>query len=458
MLSKIWEACLQKYISYSGFSSREEKEGLPYFRDKLFISILLLTLALGLVSYIPSTYVAISRGETIIAVMNTITVVILIFTVFYKRLSFNIKKILFSLNIFILSFLMFTELGFEGNGSVLIFALSILITLFNGRKHGLLAVLVIGFFYIILLTGLYFELFYLPVFDQYEFQLLAIIITNNLLFNLLLVFSVSFLIKQLHEALLKEHDLQLELLEKHNKVLEAKNRVEKSDKLKSAFLANMSHEIRTPMYGILGCAQFLKDYNKDDDSYQDYIEVIETSGSELLDIMTDIINISIIESGLMSTNIKMFNIIDKINNVHTSFLPEAKEKGLALILNNTIAIQDAYISSDPDKLTSILKYLIKNAIKYTENGVVELMCERRNETLIAFHLKDTGIGIHENNFESIFESFYQVDVENKKALHGSGIGLTIAKAYIEMLGGQITLESEIGKGTSFLFTIKVNLT
>ena len=457
MLGNIWKSYVQRYVRYSRFSEREEKEGLPYFRDKLFISILLLTFVLGLLSYVPSTYVAIDRGESIIVVLNTCTVLVLIFTVFYRGLSFYTKKILFSINFFILSIVMFVVLGFEGNGSILIFALSILITLFNGKKHGLFSILIIAIFYGVLLLGSYFDLFYLPIFKQYEFQLLAIIILNNVLFNLLLVFSVSFLINQLHTALLKENELQIELYEKHNNVLEAKNRVEKSDKLKSAFLANMSHEIRTPMYGILGCAQFLREYNEDDPSYQEYIEVIEDSGEQLLDIMTDIINISIIESGLMFTNIKMFNINDKINTVYNAFLPEAEEKGIVFILNNSIAIQDAYISSDSDKVTSVLKYLIKNAIKYTDEGIVELTCERQDESFIAFNLKDTGIGIHEDNFEHIFDTFYQVDVENVNALHGSGVGLTIAKAYIEMLGGSISLKSEVDVGTSFLFTMKVNL-
>lgn len=458
MLGEIWESYLQRYIRYSRFSEREEQEGLAYFRDKLFISILLLTFVLGSLSYIPSTYVAVSRDEPIIVVLNTCTILGLIFTVFYRGLSFYTRKILFSTNIFFLSFVMFMVLGLEGNGSVLIFALSILITLFNGRKHGLLAVLIVAVFYVILLLGLYFELFYLPIFDQYDFQLLSIVMVNNLLFNLLLVFSVSFLINQLHTALLKGNQLQIELHEKHNNVLEAKNRVEKSDKLKSAFLANMSHEIRTPMYGILGCAQFLKEYNEDDPNYQEYIEVIEDSGEQLLDIMTDIINISIIESGLMFTNIKMFNVNDNINTVYNAFIPEADEKGIMFILNNTIAIQDAYISSDSEKVTSVLKYLIKNAIKYTDKGTIELLCGRKDESFIEFHLKDTGMGIHEDNYENIFDTFYQVDVENENALHGSGVGLTIAKAYIEMLGGSISLKSEVGVGTSFLFTMKVNLT
>lgn len=458
MLSKIWDSYLQWYIQYSKFSEREDKEGLSYYRDKLFISIMLLTLIFGIISYIPSSYLAFTRNETPILVADTIAISVIIITILNRYMGLNTKKIIFSTTFFLLAFVITLVLGFKGNGAILLFTLSIITTLIGGRKHGLLAILFIAIFYCLLIINLHLGLVEIPIYNSYDIKVLTVIVMNNLIFNLLMVFSVAFLINQLHTALIKENKLQLELEEKHNNVLEAKIRAEKSDKLKSAFLANMSHEIRTPMYGILGCAQFLKEYNETDKDYHEYIDTIETSGEQLLDVMSNIINVSMIESDLMFTNISMFNISDNINNIYNTFAPEAKHKGLEFILKNNIAIHDGYISSDKHKVTSVLKYLIENAIKFTDKGKIELICERQDEKYIAFHLKDTGIGIHKDNLESIFNTFYQVDTENKKALHGSGIGLTIAKAYIEMLGGKISLESEVGSGTSFLFTMKVNLT
>ena len=458
MLSKIWNSYLQWYIQYSGFSKQEDKEGLEYYRDKLFISIMLLTLVLGAISYIPSSCLAYTRKETSVLVVDSIAIVVIIIIMINKSMPINTKKTVFLITFFLLAFVITLKLGFKGNGAIFLYTLSIISTLIGGRKHGLLAILIIGIFYFILILNLHFRLVHIPSYNNFDTKVFTVIIINKLIFNLLTVFSVSFLITQLHAALIKGNKLQLELSEKHNNVLEAKIRAEKSDKLKSAFLANMSHEIRTPMYGILGSAQFLKEYNQEDEDYHEYIDIIETSGEQLLGVMSDIINISIIESDLMSTNISMFNISDNINTVYNAFLPQAKEKGLEFVITNNIAVHDAYISSDNLKITAVLKYLIKNAIKFTDKGKIELLCERQDEKFIAFRLKDTGMGIHKDNFEYIFNTFYQVDSENKNALHGSGIGLTIAKAYIEMLGGEISLESEVGSGSSFLFTMKVNLT
>lgn len=458
MLSKIWDSYLEWYIQYSRFSERADKEGLSYYRDKLFISIMLLTLVFGIISYIPSSYLAYTRNETSIFVTDTIAIAVIIITILNRSMGLKTKKILFSITFFSLAFVITLKLGFKGNGAILLYTLSIITTLIGGRKHGLRAILLIAVFYFFIILNLHFNLVEIPIYNSYEIKVLIVITMNNLIFNILLVLSIAFLITQLHTALINENQLQLELEEKHNNVLDAKIRAEKSDKLKSAFLANMSHEIRTPMYGILGCAQFLKEYHEADEDYQEYIETIETSGEQLLDVMSDIINVSIIESDLMFTNISMFNISDAINSIYMAFMQEAEDKNLEFTLKNNIAVHDGYINSDRNKLTSVLKYLIKNAIKFTDKGTIELICERLDEKHIAFHLKDTGIGIHTDNFENIFNTFYQVDTENKKALHGSGIGLTIAKAYIEMLGGKISLKSELGKGTSFSFTIRVNLT
>lgn len=457
MLNKYWNSYIQWYIKYSGFSERDNKEGLPYFRDKLFISILLLTFVLGVLSYFPSAYVAVSRNEISVLVVDTIAILVLLFTTFSKAISFRTRKLLFSTNLFLLSFLLFLILGFKGNGSILLFMLITLITLYSGKRGGLKAILVFAGFNAVFLFNFYFNIVYLPSFEQYDVQLLLIVMVNNLLFVVLTVFSVSFLINQLHNALLKENNLQLELVEKHEKVLEAKNKAEKSDKLKSAFLANMSHEIRTPMYGILGCADFLKAYNTEDEEFQEFVNVIDGNGKQLLDIISSIVDVSKIESGLITTNISTFNVNRNIEKVFKALIPKAEAKGLSFTLNNELVVHDAYINSDSGKIEFILKSLLENAIKFTEKGIIEFSCERIDEYFIAFYIKDTGLGIDEAHFKTVFDAFYQVDVNNDKALHGFGIGLTIAKAYIEMLGGEIDIESVEGIGSTFWFTIRVDL-
>tara|TARA_R110002049_G_scaffold993_11_gene7277 strand:+ start:62610 stop:63983 length:1374 start_codon:yes stop_codon:yes gene_type:complete len=457
MINKLWANYQQWYIDYIGFSNRSESEGLLYFRDKLFVSILLVTVVLGVFSYVPSVVASIVLDKLFVLYIDSLAIFVMLFILFNKNMGLERKKFLFSANLFLLSFALTLYLGFDGNGSILLFVLNILITLYSGRKAGLISVYITALFYALVLISFYFELFDLPIFKQVQFEVMCIVFINNILFSLLIVFSISFLIYHLHRALLKENELQLELKEKHENVLEAKQKAEKSDRLKSAFLANMSHEIRTPMYGILGCAEFLKAYNKNDKEYQEYVGIIETNGNELSVVISDILNVSKIETGLVGIQVKTFNVNENINEVYDTFLSQTEEKDIHFIQKNTVTANDAIINSDSDKLTAILKYLVKNAIKYTENGTIEIGCAHLDDHFLEFYIKDTGIGIPKDDFEAIFQPFYQVDIQNKKALHGAGLGLTIAKAYIEILGGGIRVKSKEGIGTTFWFTIATHL-
>ncbi|WP_372753925.1 sensor histidine kinase [Mariniflexile sp.] len=459
MLKRFWERYQEWYINYSGFSNRREQEGLPYFRDKLFVSILLLTSVLGVISYIPSGILAVLNDELIVLYADTIALLVLLFIAFSRRMSMELRKNLFSVNIFILSVMLLIQLGLVGNGVTLLFMLNIIITLYNGSKAGFKAIFINAVFYILLLFGVYYEVALFSAFFQYQFGVLTVILINCILFNLLIVFAVAFLINHLHRALLKENNLQLALVEKHAAVLKEKERAELSDKLKTAFLANMSHEIRTPMYGILGCAEFLRAYNTDDNEYLDYVNVIEENGKSLLDVVSDIIEISKIDAGITTPVVTSFDINETINEIYNSLRPKAIEKGITFLNDNNLVVKNAIIKSDKGKLTAILKHLLKNAIKYTEKGGrVSLKCISYDNDFLEFYVEDTGIGIPKNYFKIIFDPFYQVDIQNRRALHGSGIGLAIAKSYAEILGGELSLESREGIGSTFWFAIKTNLT
>jgi len=459
MLKKLWLSYLHWYIKYSGFSNKNEKEDLTYFRDKLFISILILTLALSSLSYIPSAIMAIALDKWFVFYIDTIAVLVITFLCFYKGMSFKLKKIIFSINFFLLSFALIIDLGLNGNGTILIFMLSVLMTLYSGEKAGVISVFVTAAFYVIVLLIDYMKWIDFHFFTEFDIEVLFIVFVNNIVFGLLSVFSVSFLIDRLHNALLKENHLQEELIEKHKIVIAAKENAEQSDRLKTAFLANISHEIRTPMYGILGCADLLKSYDINDGDFKEYLSIIESNGNELLDAMTDIMTISKIETGLITINKSTFNISEIVEVIYKSLMPEAKLKKVHFVLNNFIPKKECIVNSDLDKFKVALGHLVENAIKYTpEGGNVVLSCDLdTDESQIQFMLKDTGIGIPEDKIETIFNPFYQVDVDNKNALHGSGIGLSISKAYVEMLGGDLILESKVGEGTTFLFNIDIDL-
>ncbi|MCX6237898.1 MAG: PAS domain S-box protein [Bacteroidia bacterium] len=243
-----------------------------------------------------------------------------------------------------------------------------------------------------------------------------------------------------------------ELIQTNEELITAKEHAEESDRLKSAFLANMSHEIRTPMNGILGFAGLLKEPNLTGEEQQEYINIIEKSGARMLNIINDIIDISKIESGLMEVHINDSNINEQIEYIYTFFKPEIERKGLHVYFNNALSAKESILKTDREKVYAVLMNLVKNAIKYIEKGSIKLGYEKKDGYL-EFYVKDTGIGIPKDRQEAIFDRFVQADIGDKRAFQGAGLGLSISKAYVEMLGGKIWVESEEGKGSAFYFTI-----
>lgn len=241
-------------------------------------------------------------------------------------------------------------------------------------------------------------------------------------------------------------------------LLKAKEKAEESDKLKTAFLANMSHEIRTPMNGILGFAELLKEPGLTIDEQQKYIRIIERSGVRMLNIINNIVDISKIEAGLMDIKIQESDINEQIDYIYTFFKPEVEAKGMHLLHKEGLPKNEASILTDREKLFAILTNLVKNAIKYSENGFIEfgyVSSGGSNEQpdLLTFYVKDTGIGIHKDKIDIIFDRFRQVSEGSNRNYEGVGLGLSITKAYVEMLGGKIWVESEEGLGSCFYFTL-----
>jgi PAS domain S-box-containing protein len=238
-------------------------------------------------------------------------------------------------------------------------------------------------------------------------------------------------------------------------LIKAKEKAEESDRLKSAFLANMSHEIRTPMNGILGFAELLKEPSLSGEEQQEYIQIIEKSGNRMLNIINDIVDISKIEAGLMKLDIRETNINEQIEYIYTFFKPEVEAKGLKISFNAPLTAKEATIKTDREKVYAILTNLVKNAIKFSEKGSIELGYGRKGND-IEFFVKDTGIGIPTERQRAIFERFIQADIYDKMARQGAGLGLSISKAYVEMLGGKIWVESQEGFGSTFYFTLPYN--
>ena len=232
----------------------------------------------------------------------------------------------------------------------------------------------------------------------------------------------------------------------------ALEQAKESDRLKTAFLQNISHEIRTPMNGIMGFTELLDDPELTFEEMQEFIVMIRMSGYRLLDTVTDLMDISLIESKLMRTSNSDVEIKNKIEQISSKLLFEAKEKGINLSFDDCFMQKKMIINTDSEKFVTILTKLIRNAIKFTHEGTIKVGYSQ-NADHIEFYVVDSGIGIPKDRQEAIFERFIQADIEDKEVFEGSGLGLSISKAFVEMLGGDIRVVSEEGVGSEFYFSI-----
>jgi hypothetical protein len=206
------------------------------------------------------------------------------------------------------------------------------------------------------------------------------------------------------------------------------------------------------MHGILGFADMLKTASLSPEQMQEYIAIIEKSSARMLNTITDLIEISRIESGQTEVNLSLINIDGQLDSMYAIFKPEADKKGVHLIINNSSETEEPHIRTDREKLDTILTQLLKNAVKYTKKGSIEIGYEPKGKYL-EYYVKDTGIGIEKDKQQSIFGRFTQADNSLSKIYEGAGLGLSITKAYVEMLGGAIWVESEPGNGSTFYFTL-----
>ncbi len=262
------------------------------------------------------------------------------------------------------------------------------------------------------------------------------------------------------EQLTKDLSEKNEELEKTQRLLiEAKNKAEEATKAKAMFLANMSHEIRTPMNAVIGMTEILRETNPSKEQLL-YIETIYKSGYDLIHIINDILDYSKIESGRLELEQQPVSLQNLTADLGNLLVLKAEEKNIELIFHVDEEVPPTIIS-DAVRLKQILTNLLGNAIKFTKVGEVVLDVSLREikdgEATLEFQVKDTGIGIPPNKIDNIFDSFSQVDTSTTRNYGGTGLGLTITRSLVNMLGGEIWVNSLVGEGSTFTFTIKADL-
>ncbi|MES2411253.1 MAG: ATP-binding protein, partial [Bacteroidota bacterium] len=237
-------------------------------------------------------------------------------------------------------------------------------------------------------------------------------------------------------------------------LIKAKIKAEEGDRLKSSFLANLSHEIRTPMNAINGFTELLLNTDISETEKLEYLNVIEKSGKNLVGIIDDLIEMSKIDSNQLTPNLTVVNLESCINELYETVKITIKNKDIEFKLIRPKMPTKFNIVTDDIKLKQVIINLLTNALKFTERGSVTFGYEIDEEKeLINFTVKDTGLGIDEDNHKHIFDRFKRVDSDISIKVGGLGLGLAITKAYVDLLGGTISLESKVGEGSTFYFSI-----
>jgi len=236
----------------------------------------------------------------------------------------------------------------------------------------------------------------------------------------------------------------------------AKTAAEAANRTKSEFLTNMSHELKTPLNSIIGFSDLLKEgiAGPLNEKQSRYAQFISTSGKNLLNIINDILELSKAEAGEADLNLEEFSVDDSINKVISNSLPQIQKKNIKFNYNSEN--RDLWISADENKFRKIISSLLSNAVKFTPaEGSIEIS-SRQEGNLAIITVKDTGIGIPEDDLDNIFKPFVQLDPSLSRIFEGTGLGLTLVKRYVEMHGGSISVESKEGKGSSFRIELPVN--
>lgn len=431
-------------------------DGLLYWRERFFNALLFFMTLIGTIVIIPNILASIQTNNILIAAIDLLFYFICITLFLNKRIRLFTKVAILIIGLYILSIFLLLQLGQFGPGLTWLAACSVVTALLRGLKAAVISII----FNLFIILFIAFLLAYfksnLPSFEEYNVLTWIAVSMNLILINVITAIPLAILLQTLDKTLLSEKKLKKEQIIYSRKLEVEKQKAQESDQLKSAFLANLSHDIRTPMNAIMGFSEIIH-MECEDPKTKKYTNQIFKNSEYLKNLINDIVDISLIESKQVKFNYKNQTLNSTIIELKSmiEILPQLAGRpdlNIYYSINKEILNREIYL--DKTHLKQILINLITNSIKYTKKGEIEITIKPDGENMF-FSIRDTGIGIPEDQQSKIFKRFLKIERKSEFKIPGIGLGLSICKALTEAMGGKIWFESIEEKGTSFFFTLPI---
>ncbi len=439
-----------------GPTSLPSGSGFLYWRERIFHYFTIALISIGLLAYLYYTVSFLQQEDFISAIFSTFIFLSALFVSVVRVFPFRFRAFWILTSIYLLGGFLFLQSGPLSLGMIMLFAYSILSGILLGYTASVFSVILNSV--LLLVAGL---LHYSSVItDVFLLDVpFSVYLNISVLFIVINIITLSPLvsfISGMNFSFEKERRYKNILSSEREKLVRAKIKAEESDILKTSFLSNMSHEIRTPMNAILGFSNLLSHKEISSNEKEEFVNLIKINGKNLLTLVEDIIDISKIDTGQLRIKNTPVCLHDILQEILGSFWDDIQRRGqmnLKLYLNEGISDKNTMVLTDAVRLKQVLVNLVGNAIKFTERGFVEFGYELLNEELLQFYVKDTGVGLPAGRESDIFERFSKFTDGGQKLYGGTGIGLSIAKDLVKLMGGRIWVESEVKVGSTFYFTI-----
>ncbi|GAF02801.1 ATP-binding protein [Saccharicrinis fermentans] len=430
--------------------------GFHYWRERVFHYFTLALIAIGLVAYLYYTLSFLQDENYVAAISSSLFFLSVLFTGLVRTLPFRIRVFWIAASVYLLGGFLFVENGPASLGLVLLLSYSVLSGMMLGRRGSVNSIFFNGLLFLVVGVVGYLGLFQVKLLQEISFAFYINLCVLFVFVNIITLFPMVSFINGMRFSFEKEHRYQHILGREREKLMRAIVKAEESDVLKNSFLSNMSHEIRTPMNAILGFSNLLSHKEISNPEKEEFVNLINLNVKNLLTIVEDLIDISKIDSGQLQIRNSAVCLHEVLDDVYTSFYKDIQRRGqmnIKLYLKEGIADRNTMILTDGARLKQVLVNLVGNGIKFTDRGFVEFGYELKNEEVLQFYVKDTGIGLPVGKEDRIFERFYKFSEGRQTLYGGTGIGLSLVKDLLDLMGGKIWIESEPNIGTTFYFTI-----